>query len=200
MKIYHQTEKDKGQALLELLIVLPVMIYFMMAVIPLIVNGVSLSWMDERLALRQLNQDDEKIHNILTLAHAPDILPPYFDKTELKESTRIAQLGISIPILKETFPGDMIQKLAAATIHENGWWNLPLTDQAQEESFQISRDITMVKAAKIMEMEIPHMVKRLTLLGLASSGTGSLERIGFGLFHLNLDALPEMNEKYAEAK
>ncbi len=191
MSISNQAEKARGQALVELAVILPVLVLFMAAVMPLIVNGVPLPWLDERLTLRQLEQDDEQVHPLLQLTHEMDLLPPYFDKASLEESTRSTSMGVSIPLLGVIFPGDMTRKMTTATLPEHGWWNRELLGNPQKEDRQISRSLTMVTAQVLVESQVPNEVKRLTLIGVASGKTGILEKAGFNLFHLNLDALPE---------
>jgi len=191
LSISNQAEKTRGQALVELAVILPVLVLFMAAVMPLIAIGVALPWLDERLTLRQLEQDDEQIHPLLQLTHEMDLLPPYFDKASLEESTRSTSMGMSIPLLGVIFPGDMTRKMTTATLPEHGWWNRELLGNPQKEDRQISRSLTMVTAQVLVESQVPNEVKRLTLIGVASGKTGILEKAGFNLFHLNLDALPE---------
>jgi hypothetical protein len=166
----------------------------MAVVMPLLVNGVAFSWLDERLTLRQLEPDDEQIHHLLQRIHDSDLLPPYFDKTSLEESTRSASMGMSIPLLGVIFPGDMTRKLTTTDLPEHGWWNRELLGNPQERDRQLSRSLTLVTAQALVESRVPHEVKRLTLIGVASGKTGLLEKAGFNLFHLNLDALPETGE------
>ena len=191
MNTSKQAEKARGQALVEFAVILPVLVIFMVAVIPLIVKGVALPWLDERLTLRQLGQDDEQVHRVLLLTHDSDLLPPYFDKTRIEESTRNAPMGMSIPLLGDTFPGHITRELITATLSEHGWWNRELLGDPQERDRQISRGLTMVAAQVLVESRVPDEVKRLTLVGLTPGKTGLLKRAGFNLFHINLDALPE---------
>jgi hypothetical protein len=186
-----QTEKVRGQALVELAVILPVLVLFITAVIPLIVRGVALPWLDERLTLRQLGQDDEQVHPLLQLTHDPDLLPPYFDKSRLEESTRSSSISMSIPLLGTIFPGDMTTKLTTATISEHGWWNRELLGNPQDRDRQISRSLTMIATPGLVDSSATDEVKRLTLVGIASGRTRFLEKAGFNLFHLDLDALPE---------
>ena len=179
---------------MELAVILPVLVLFMATVLPLIVKGVALPWLDERLTLRHLSQNDEQVHRLLQLTHDSDLLPPYFDKARLEESTRSASMGMSIPLLGKTFPGNMTRKLTTATLPEHGWWNRELFGSPQESDRKISRELTMVAAQVHVESGVPDKVKRLTLIGLASGKTNILKKTGFNLFHLNLDALPETGE------
>jgi hypothetical protein len=189
-----QTIKARGQALVELAVVLPVLVLFMAAVIPLIVKGAALPWLDERLTLRHLSQNDEQVHRQLQLTHESDLLPPYFDNTRLEESTQNASMGMSLPLLGKTFPGNMTRKLTTVTLPEHGWWNREIFGSPQSSDRNISRDLTMVTARVPFESKVPDEVRRLTLIGLASGKTNILEKAGFNLFHLNLDALPETAE------
>jgi hypothetical protein len=194
LSISKQTGKNKGQALVELAVILPVLVLFMMAIIPLIAEGVGLPWLDERLTLRHLGQDEEQVHPVLQLTHDSDLLPPYFDKTSLEEITRSTSMGISIPLLNKTFPGDVTRKHTKGTLPDCGWWNRELPGRAPEGERQISRGLAMVKAQVLAESRVPGEVKKLTLMGCASGKTGILKKAGFNLFHIDLDALPETGE------
>jgi hypothetical protein len=198
LSILKQTEKRQGQALVELAVILPVLVLFMVAVIPLIAEGVALPWLDERLALRQLGQDDEQTHRLLQLTHGPDMLPPYFDKTMLEESTLSTSMGMSVPLLGEIFPGEVTRKSTRGPLPDHGWWNRELSGSAPEGERQISRGLTMVKAKVLAESRVLDEVKRLTLVGFASGRTGILEMAGFNLLHIDLDALPETGEAGGE--
>ena len=110
LSLSRQTVKVRGQALVELAVILPVLVLFMAAVLPLIVKGVALPWLDERLTLRQLSQNDEQVHRQLQLTHESDLLPPYFDNTRLEESTQNASMGMSLPLLGKNFPREYDQE------------------------------------------------------------------------------------------
>ena len=195
MRVSKRPEITRGQALVELAVILPVLILFMAAVIPLIIKGVILPWLDERLTLRQLSHNEEQVHGLLQLTHDSDLLPPYFDETRLEESTRGVSMGIPIPLLEKTFPGYMTRKLTTATLSEHGWWKQEIFGNPQESNHEISRDLTMLTAQVPTESKVPDKVRKLTLLGLAPGRTNILEKTGFNLFHLNLDALPETTKR-----
>jgi len=198
LNISKHTEKHRGQALVELAVILSVIVLFMLAVIPIIAEGVALPWLDERLALRQLGQDDEQTHRLLQFTHDPDMLPPYFDITTLEESTRSTSMGITVPLLGGIFPGEVTRKNTRGPLPDHGWWNRELYGSAPEGEGQISRGLTMIKAKVLAESRVPDEVKRLTLVGFASGRTGILEIAGFNLLHIDLDALPETGEAGGE--
>jgi len=195
LNVLKNTEKAKGQALVELAVILPVLILFMAAVIPLIARGSALPWLDERLSLRQLGQDNDQVHPLLQHIHNLDLLPPYIDKTKLQESTRSASMGMSIPPLGHIYPGDTIRKLTTATLSEYGWWNREILGRQQEQDCHISRGLAMLTALELAESRVPAEVKRLALIGIVSGKVGFLKKIGFNLFHLDLDALPEPDKR-----
>ncbi len=200
MNTSKQAEKARGQALVELAVILPILVLFMVLVIPLIVKGTALPWLDERLTLRQLGQDDEQIHRVLLLTHESDLMPPYFDKTRIEESTRNTPIPMSIPVLGKIFPGDITRKLTSVTLPEHGWWNRELLGNPQEQDRQISRGLSMVPVRILTESRVPDEVKRWTLTGAVPGKTGLLEKAGFNLFHLNLDALPETGKAGGKGK
>jgi len=185
-----QVKKVRGQALVELGVTIPVIVLFMAAVIPLLVRGAFLPLLDERLALRQLGQDEAQVDHQLRITHSPDILPPYFEKTRLEENTKDTSMGISIPLMRETFPGVMTRKNTIVTLDDDRWWNHRLLGFPQERDHQISRNLAMVAPRRLVESRVPEEIKKFTFIGMTTGKTGFLEKAGFKLFHLNMDALP----------
>ena len=183
--------KTRGQALVELAIILPILVLFMSAVTPLIVKNIASSWLDERLALRHFGKDDHMVQQVLARTHEADQLPPYFEKEGLEESIRSAPLEASIPLLPQNFPGKIYRIRTTAKLQEKGWWNRSILHSPQEEHLRLSKTLSMVPASYTDESQVPGEVRRLTLLGLASGTTSILDKAGLDLFHLNLDALPE---------
>ena len=144
----------------------------------------------------QLDQDDDQIHHQLSQTHNFDLLPPYFEKTRLTESSRSTDMGMTIPFLGDTYPGYLTRKITAVSFKEHPYWNKAVL--ASQKSRQITRDLTMVKTDVLEESRVPNEVRRLTLLGIAPNATGFLERAGFNIFHLNLNALPDRGQSGGE--
>jgi len=191
----NHTEHIKGQALVELAVILPILILFLATILPLMAKGVALPWLDERLTLRQLvHPTEDHIHHVLELTHDLDVLPAYFQQSNLEESTRRVSLVMTPPPLGRYFPGDMTRKQSIAALTENEWWNRKILGDPQERKPRVSRDLTMLTANPFIESEIPDVVKRLTLAGAASGNMGILEKTGLNLFHLDLNALPQVGE------
>jgi hypothetical protein len=185
-----QIKKVRGQALVELAVILPVIVLFIAAVIPLLVRGAFLPLLDERLALRQLSQDEAQVDHQLQITHSPDILPPYFEKTRLEENTQDTSMGMFIPLMSETFPGVMTRKNTIVTFSDDRWWNHALLGLPQERDQQISRNLTMVTSRQLVESRVQGEIKKFSFIGMTTGKTGFLEKAGFKLFHLNMDALP----------
>lgn len=185
----------QGQALVELMVLLPLLLLFMAAAVPIIVHGMAAPWLDERLALRHLAQDDEQIHRILLQTHEQDLLPPYFDRSSINETSQSASMGITLTALGITFPGEIIKKVTSTTIPDSGWLNWKFFDNPQVKNRRISRSFTVAYAPFIRESQVSEYVEQLSLMHVASEMKSLLERIGIKLLHLNLDAIPEAPEK-----
>jgi hypothetical protein len=191
LKNYGKTEQPGGQALIELLVVLPVFILFMVAVMPLIVRSVVLPWLDERITLRQLGQDNEQVHGVLLQTHSMDLLPPYFHENSLEEDSRNTPMGISIPLLGDIFPGFVERKSSSTTLPDHGWESPAILGVSQENDREVRRSLSLLEAESMTEEQIPRAVRKLTILGFPTGKTDILGRSGLNLFHSNLDALPE---------
>lgn len=190
MSAIEQTRKVRGQALIELVIILPILILLLSATAPLIVRAIGSIWLDERLALKLLGQDDDQAQRLLVWIHEKDRLPPYFQEDELDETSRITPLGVPMPLLNHRFPGKIQRNSATVSLEKTGWWKRPVLGDPQEDFLRLSRALSMVPAPNLDESRVPWEVRKLTLLGLAPGNNRILERAGLDLFHLNLDALP----------
>jgi hypothetical protein len=191
LSIIEQTRKVRGQALIELAIMLPVLILLLSITAPIIVRAIGSTWLDERLALKLFGQDDDQAHRLLVRTHDNARLPSYFQGDELEEKSQITPLGFPIPLLNHRFPGKIQRKSATVTLEKTGWWNRSVLGDPREEFLRLSRALSMVPAPNLDESRVPWEVRKLTLLGLAPGSNRILERAGLDLFHLNLDALPE---------
>lgn len=195
MSAHKKREKASGQALVEMVIILPVLVLFMSVVVPLVVQGIASSWLDERLSLRHLGQDDARVHQLLERTHETDRLPPYFEKRGLEESAQRSPLGVSIPFPGNFFPGEIYRVRATVNLTESEWWNPSILGDPPMDHHRLSRTLSMVQASSFHESSIPREVRRLTLLGLAPGKVKVLNGAGSKLFHLNLDALPETDAR-----
>ena len=191
MRTIELTGKVGGQALIELVIILPVLILLLSTTAPLVVRAIGSIWLDERLSIKLLGQDDDQIHRLLVRTHEKDRLPSYFQKNELEENSRITPLGVPIPLLNHLFPGKIHQESATVSLEKTGWWKRPVLGDPREDFFRLSRALSILPTSNLDESRVPWEVKRLTLLGLAPGNNRIMEMAGLDLFHLNLDALPE---------
>ena len=186
---------NNGQALIELVIILPILLLVIAAVLPMVASGVTLPLLDERLTLRQLSEEGKKTHQILQNTHSHNLLPPYFELEKLQETTEIINTGVSLPLLNSILSSDMTRKITTAVTPKHGWWNQELFTLPQEQHREISRDLTILTAQLLAESSVPEEVKKLTPIGVVSGTVHILEKAGLNLFHLNLDALPKDEDK-----
>ena len=191
---------NKGQALIELVVMLPILLLVMATVLPIVANGVILPLLDERLTLRHLSEEGKRTHQILQITHSDNHLPPYFETEKLQETTEIIQQGVPLPLIGRIFSSDMTRKSIKTAIPIHGWWNRELLASPQERHREISRDLTILADQLLPESSVPEEVKKLTSIGVVSSIAGFLEKTGLNLFHLNLDALPKKNKEKKERK
>ena len=185
----------KGQALTELVVILPILLLVMASILPIVANGVTLPLLDERLTLRHLNEEGKKTHQILQITHSENLLPPYFEIEKLQETTEITHQGVPLPLVGSIFSSDMTRKITVAAIPKHEWWNTELLALPQEQYREISRDLFILAGQLLAESSVPEEVKKLTPIGVVSGTADILEKAGLNLFHLNLDALPEGEEE-----
>jgi hypothetical protein len=157
---------------------------------PLIIKNTAAIWLEERLYLKQLFEDDDQITNCLTADHATAKLPSYFDETTLNETTERIPGNSLFRIQGIPFPGDLIKKAAASSMSENGWWNIILKTNLQKEKQQLQKSLTMIESPVFDEFQVVDKIGRLSVIGIASGFARIFETLGLDPLHINLDALP----------
>lgn len=184
-----------GQALVELVVILPVLILFMATVAPMLTIGTTVPWLDERLFLRQLGDDIAHIHSLLLTTHESELIPSYFETNHLEETTHDYSMETPMNIPGLVFPGALTRKTIIFTKPENGWWDSMFLKNQGEKGRQIIRSLAIVAAPVIPESRVVEKVRRLSIGGALPVPIRILKKIGIKPFHLNLDALPRAESK-----
>jgi hypothetical protein len=194
LNLSNHPENSTGQALVELTVVLPLLLLYAAVLAPLLLNSMYVPWLDERLALTQLKQNDDRIHDQLLFTHSSDRLPSYFEKSRIDESSRVSSPDFPIPVLSEIFPGVMVSHSVTVTLPDGEWWNSKILGDPKERNVQISRNMSMLASTILNESTAFKAVKRLAFPGIVTDKAAFLEKTGVDLFHLDLDALPQSGE------
>ena len=187
----HPRKGHAGQALVEMLLVLPPILLLMAIILPLVAYSVLMPWLDERLWLSQFIEE-EIVHSELTHSHEKNLIPAYFKKDTITTHTDTEALGFFLPLLNQFFPGPITIKNLYANYPE-----IKVTpfENPHFPHEKISRKLAMISTHLMSENEVPSRVRNLTLSGVFHGKTGTLENFGLQLFHLNLDALPETDRE-----
>ena len=184
-----------GQALVELMVLIPVLLFLVAAVMPMISKTKIIPWLDERLFLKHFLQESDETHSLLDHAHKRDILPSYFGEDDLEETT------IKVPGIRSgnigfvTFPGELIRERVAFTLQKESHWNRVILGEDQVEGQKTHRSLTMVKTSALTEPQVLERVKQLTIFGSTTGIFRGFEKLGLKLLHINLDALPDPTRK-----
>jgi hypothetical protein len=182
---------EAGQSLIELVVVLPVLMLLLAAVCPLLASGIVKPWLDEKLWLRQFFQGGETLQSELEDAHGKNLIPMYTGQRDLEETTNLKNLGLSFPLLRNSFPGLISTQKVLSNHPEGKGITLGKTGRSDEK---ISRSLAMLTSTAMTEPEIPHRVRKLSILGIFSWRVEVPKKLDFEFFHLNLDALPETDQ------
>jgi hypothetical protein len=180
-----------GQSLVELLVVLPVLLLIMATIFPLLTSGIVMPWLDERLWLRQNLREGETLQSELEEAHQKTLTPPYFRQQDLEETMVREKLGVSFPLLGDSFPGlIVIRKILASHPEVKG----PALAQAERSEEKITAALALLTLTAMAESEVPHRVKNMSVPGIFPWKIKAMKNLGLELFHLDLDALPEAKQ------
>jgi hypothetical protein len=184
------TKNQTGQALIELLVILPVFGLFMVCVLPMTAYGIFPTWLDERLALIQLMEKREQIPDILSEAHGQSLTPVYPDEDSIEETTMDRKAGhISLPL-----PGvrsDRIRRIELRMpITRNGLLSGGVMASRPDTGETVTRSLSLLTPHRFEEPDISRHVKNRSLLGVLKGKDTVFRKLGVDLFHFNLDAVP----------
>jgi hypothetical protein len=174
--------------LIELLVVIPVLLLFLSTIFPLLVSGIAINWLDERLWLRQFYPSRKILHLELEDAHGKNLIPLYFEQKDLEETTNLEKLSPLFPLFRNFFPGPIRIKEVLAN-HLEG--NALVFEKASRSDEKLSRNLAILASTLLTESDAPLRIKNLTVVRIFPWKVGTLKNHDFGFFHLNLDALPK---------
>ncbi|MDF1535002.1 MAG: hypothetical protein P1S46_00680 [bacterium] len=185
-----QTARQTGQALIELLVILPVFLLLFACVLPLTAYGIFPTWLDERLALSQLTEKTELIPDILSEAHGSCRTPTYPDEETIEEtstSTPTGNISFSLP---GVLPDRMIRHELSMTLTRKDLLAGSVMASWSRTSETVTRSLSLLIPDRFEEQDVSRHVKSWSLVGVLRGKDTVLKKLGINLFHLNLDAVP----------
>jgi hypothetical protein len=185
-----KTSNQAGQALIELVVIVPVILVIFMCAIPLTAYGIFPTWMDERLALIQLAEKKELAAACLAKTHENSRIPTYPDDESIQESSRNLQTTIFL----DSFPGRLSERMVR---HE---LKMPLSrenllpgssmPQWSDSTETLTRSLSMLAPHNIEEQAASQRVKEWSLMGVMKGRDFTFRKLNIDLFHMDIDAVP----------
>ncbi len=185
-----EISNQAGQALIEMLVILPAILLFLVCVIPMTAYGIFPTWLDERLALIHLLEKRERIPDILFETHGHSLTPVYPDENDIKESSTNLKAGhISLPL-----PGVLQDRITRSELRtpltRNGLLSGGVMAPRSDTGETVTRSLSLLTSYRFEEPGISRHVKSRSLVGVLKGKDTVFRKLGIDLFHLNLDAVP----------
>ncbi len=186
-----QTKDENGQALIELVVIVPLLLIIVCLLIGLIAYSQLPIWMDELLAFTLISQQDLNHFEILKKLRESSMFPRYFDHEEI-EIHRVSSINKSFPL-----PLHRIFQNNRSEITGNANWQkvisrtaLPLLSLLKGAESHTSK-MSFVSLMKLDEAQSKELIRGIFLSGLSGNQLMRLlGKLGFNIFHINFDTLP----------
>jgi hypothetical protein len=185
-----ETGSQAGQALIELVVVIPVILVIFMCAIPLAAYGIFPTWMDERLALSQLVAKKTEAVDYLPKAHSNSRVPTYPDDKSIQESSKNLQTGL----FPDSFPGRLSERIVLHELqmHLSRKNLMPGSNLAgrSDSTEKLTRNLSMLAPHNIEEQAVSEHVREWSLIGIMKGSDSTFRRLGIDLFHMDINAIP----------
>jgi len=186
-----QIKDQNGQALIELVVIIPLLLIIAGLLIGLIAYSQLPIWMDELLAFTLISQQGVDHFEILKKQRESSMLPRYFNHEEI-EIHRVSSTNTSFPL-----PLHRIFQNNRSEVTGNANWQkvirrtaLPLLKPLKGAENHTSK-MSFVSLMKLDEAQSKKLIRGIFLSGLSGNQLMRLLRkLGFNIFHLNFDTLP----------
>ena len=179
-----------GQALIELVVIVPVILVALICAIPLATYGIFPTWMDERLALMQLAEKKELAAACLAKAHENSRIPIYPDDESIQESSRELQPGFFPDSLPGRLSERMVRHELQMPLQRESLLPVSIMSGWSDSTEMFTRSLSMLAPHNIQEQGVSQQVKEWSLLGLIKGKDAAFRKLGVDLFHINIDAVP----------
>lgn len=191
MKSLKPRAKPGGQALIELVLVLPLLVAFLAGTVSLLTYAVIPLWMEELTNLDLRIPEIVDLPGILHENRKGSMVPPYPAPSDLEINT-LSKTIVRFPYpLNQYFPGKLRKNEVSLDISTYIGTVIPFFGHLPGVREPVFTSLRMVPFDEIKEVTIRDRLRRVVFPGSAMEViTGKLETLGVKLVHINLDALP----------
>ncbi len=191
-----QIRDQNGQALIELVVVIPLFFVITCLFMGLIAYSQLPIWMDELLAFTLISQQGVNHFEILEKRRESNMFPRYFNHEEI-EIHGAPSKTTSFPFpVHRTFSNNRYEVTGNANWHKViSRTTLPLLKTLKGVESQASK-MSFVSLMKLDEAQSKELIRGVFLSGLSGNQLMKLLRkLRLNIFHLNFDILPPTTSK-----
>jgi len=182
----------KGQALIELVLILPLLLTFLSGAVLLLNYATVPLWLGELTNLHLRLPDIDDLYGKLEKSRESSIFPPYPTQQDLKKNTGSSNLSNFPGLLHRYYPGQIrkaefildLSRFIKGAFAPFG--HLPGIHEP------ILIDLRMVPSRQFEEEYVKTRLRQIIFPGsVMETVTAKLGTLGVDLVHVNLDAIPE---------
>jgi len=182
----------RGQALIELILVLPLFLVFLCATVNLLNYATFPIWLDELTALHVRLPHIDDLHSKLEKSREGSMIPPYPAPQDLKKSTTNKNLFRAPLPLHRYYPGQIIRTEISLNLSQFLTRAFLPFGHLPGVNGPIMHGLQMIPLKEFQEESVKDQIRQILFPGSVMEAiSGKLDALGIGLVHLNLDAIPE---------
>lgn len=183
------TKNHAGQALIELLIIVPTLLILFVCAVPMAARGIFPTWIDERLAFAQLTVNAGPESGYVARSHENQF-PVYPDEKSIIDNRREEKVGVLPGSLPGFLPSWMVHYELEMRLQKEEL--LPagrMADRTDTTEF-IQRSLSLLSILPFDEQGISEQVKKWSMIGVLGQKDRVFTKLGIELFHIDIDAIP----------
>lgn len=191
MNYSDQNKNQNGQALIELVVIIPLLLVITCLLTGLIAYSQLPSWMDELLAFTLVSQQSINHFEILEKQRKSSMFPRYFNHEEIKLHRVPSKNNSFLLPFHRIFQNNRFEVTGSTNWQKvMSRTSLPLIQTLKGTENHTSK-MSFVASMKLDETQSKKLIKSVFLSGLSGNQLMRLlGKLGFNIFHLNFNTLP----------
>ena len=182
----------RGQALIELVLILPLLLVFLSGAVLLLNYATLPLWLDELTTLHLRLPEIDDLYNKLGMSREGSMVPPYPEQQDLTINT-VSKNLLRAPLpLHRYYPGPTRKAEGSLNLSRFIKWGFAPFGHLPGVHDPILVDLRMTPFKEFKENSVKDQIRQILFPGSAMEViTGKLGALGVELVHINLDAVPE---------
>lgn len=182
--------RQRGQALIEFMVIIPVFLLLVAASWTMLAYQAFPVWMDEFLSLEMSVPDGTLVYRKLTGTHENSIIPPYPSEENFHWKIGVSN-SINFPSpLSILYPGRFFKARTTVDPAQMVQKSVPFSRLLPSDPTSLNRSLTFLSSPTYEDGDVKGMLDKIVSMAGNGAVIRALRRIGIDPVHLNLDALP----------